>query len=84
MSRSRSVTEADERRLEAYLRRQAADGDAYIKSKFIADDVGLTPSQVGVLLARLQDADGSPEVEKWSYTNATTWRVRADDRPRSL
>ena len=83
MSRSRSVTEADEERLEAYLRRQAADGEAYVKSKFIADDVGLTPSQVGILLARLQDADGGPEVEKWSYTNATTWRVRADDRPRS-
>ena len=51
MSRSRSITEADEKRLETYLRRQAADG--------------------------------GPEVEKWSYTNATTWRVRADDRPRS-
>jgi hypothetical protein len=83
MSRSRSITEADEKRLETYLRRQAADGEAYIKSKFIADDLGLTASQVGALLARLRDADGGPEVEKWSYTNATTWRVRADDRPRS-
>ena len=83
MSWSRSVTEADEERLETYLRRQAAGGEAYVKSKFIADGLGLTPSQVGVLLARLRDADGGPEVEKWSYTNATTWRVRADDRPRS-
>ena len=83
MSRSRSITEADEERLETYLRRRAGGGEAYIKSKFIADDLGLTPSQVGALLARLRDADGGPEVEKWSYTNATTWRVRADDRPRS-
>ena len=79
MSRNDRLTDADAERLEQYLRREAADGEAYIKSKFIADDVDLTPSQVGLLLTRLREADGGVDVEKWSYTNATTWRVRAGD-----
>jgi len=77
MSSRARVTDDDEERLEQYLRRRAADGDAYVKSKFIADDVGLTPSQVGLLLKRLRESEGDVDVEKWSYTNATTWRVTA-------
>ncbi|PSQ44253.1 hypothetical protein BRD14_01615 [Halobacteriales archaeon SW_5_68_122] len=77
MSSRARVTEADEKRLERYLRSRAGDGDAYVKSKFIADDVGLTPSQVGLLLKRLRESEGDVDVEKWSYTNATTWRVTA-------
>ncbi|PSP47011.1 hypothetical protein BRC75_10855 [Halobacteriales archaeon QH_7_69_31] len=79
MSRSARVTDADAERLEQYLHREAADGDAYVKSKFVADEVDLTPSQVGLLLTRLRESDGGVDVEKWSYTNATTWRVRAGD-----
>ena len=75
MSSRARVTEADERRLERYLRRCARDSDAYVKSKFIADDVDLTPSQVGLLLKRLRESEGDIDIEKWSYTNATTWRV---------
>jgi Mn-dependent DtxR family transcriptional regulator len=79
MSSSARVTAADEERLERYLRSEAADGDAYIKSKFIAEEVDLSPSQVGLLLTRLRESDGGVDVEKWSYTNATTWRVRVAD-----
>ncbi|PSQ36136.1 hypothetical protein BRD11_01720 [Halobacteriales archaeon SW_12_69_24] len=79
MSRSARVTDADAERLEQYLRREAAEGEAYIKSKFVADEVDLTPSQVGLLLTRLRESDDGVDVEKWSYTNATTWRVRAGD-----
>jgi hypothetical protein len=79
MRNSARVTDADQERLERYLRREVADGEAYIKSKFIADEVDLTPSQVGLLLTRLREADADVDVEKWSYTNATTWRVRAGD-----
>ena len=79
MSSRARVTEADERRLERYLRRRAGDGDVYVKSKFIADDVDLTPSQVGLLLTRLRESEGDIDVEKWSYTNATTWRVTASE-----
>jgi hypothetical protein len=72
-------TPADDRskseRLAEYLRQEAADGEAYIKAKFIADDVGLSPKQIGALIVQLQDSVADLEIEKWSYTGATTWRV---------
>ena len=81
MSSRALVTEADEERLERYLRSRAGDSDAYVKSKFIADDIGLTPSQGGLLLKRLRESENGVDVEKWSYTNATTWRVTAAEWP---
>ena len=62
-------------RLADYLRQEAADGEAYIKAKFIADDVDLSPKQIGALIIQLQDSVSDLEIEKWSYTGATTWRV---------
>jgi hypothetical protein len=51
------------------------DGEVYIKSKFIADDVDLSPKEIGALMVKLRDSATDIEVEKWSYTSATTWRV---------
>ena len=62
-------------RLEAYLREKAADGEVYFKSKFIADDVGLSAKEIGALMVQLKDSATGIEVEKWSYTSATTWRI---------
>jgi hypothetical protein len=72
-----SETEPDdkERRLAEYLRQRAADGESYFKSKFIADEVGLSPKEIGALMVKLQDSVSGVEIEKWSYTGATTWRV---------
>jgi hypothetical protein len=64
------------RRLAAYLREEAGDGEAYVKAKFIADDVGLSPKEIGALMLRLQERAAGLSIEKWSYTGATTWRVR--------
>lgn len=64
-----------ETRLAAYLRKRAADGEAYFKSKFIAEEVGLSPKEIGALMVKLQDRLTDVEIEKWSYTGATTWRV---------
>lgn len=64
-----------ETRLASYLRDRAADGEAYFKSKFIADEVGLSPKEIGALMVKLQDRISDVEIEKWSYTGATTWRV---------
>jgi hypothetical protein len=68
-------TEDKERRLKNYLRQRAADGEVYFKSKFIADEVGLSPKEIGALMVKLRDGAGDLVVEKWSYTSATTWRV---------
>lgn len=62
-------------RLESYLRRRAAEGEFYFKSRGIADDVGLTPKQLGARLAQLRETDGDLHLEKWAYTGATTWRA---------
>ena len=62
-------------RLKQYLRTRAADGEVYFKSKFIADEVGLSPKEIGALMVQLSETAGELEIEKWSYTSATTWRV---------
>jgi len=64
-----------EERLKAYLTRKAEDGEMYFKSKFIADEVGLSPKEIGALMVKIRDSATDLEVEKWSYTSATTWRV---------
>jgi hypothetical protein len=64
-----------EQRLKAYLKRNAADGELYFKSKFIADEVGLSPKEIGGLMSKLTDSATDLDIEKWSYTSATTWRV---------
>ncbi|SDZ93222.1 hypothetical protein SAMN04488065_1294 [Haloplanus vescus] len=73
-------TEADdsvskEERLKQFLVSKAQDGEMYFKSKFIADEVGLSPKEIGALMVKLRDSASDLEVEKWSYTSATTWRI---------
>jgi hypothetical protein len=64
-----------EGRLLSYLRERAADGEVYFKSKFIADDVDLSPKEIGALMVKLKDSASELTIEKWSYTSATTWRI---------
>jgi hypothetical protein len=64
-----------EERLTRYLADRAQDGEMYFKSKFIADDVDLSPKEIGALMVKLSDSATNLVIEKWSYTSATTWRV---------
>ena len=64
-----------EERLRQYLRSKANAGDYYFKSKFIAEEVGLSPKEIGALMVKLKESASEIEIEKWSYTGATTWRV---------
>jgi len=66
-----------EDRLKSYLLEKAQDGEMYFKSKFIADEVGLSPKEIGALMVKLRDSASDLTVEKWSYTSATTWRIEA-------
>jgi hypothetical protein len=66
-----------EERLRRYLARKAEDGELYFKSKFIADEVGLSPKEIGALMVKIRDSASDLTVEKWSYTSATTWRVES-------
>ena len=67
--------QSKEERLTQFLRRKADDGEMYFKSKFIADEVGLSAKEIGALMVKLTDSATDLEIEKWSYTSATTWRV---------
>ncbi|EMA58078.1 DUF7123 family protein [Halorubrum lipolyticum] len=73
--RSAESTASKADRLAAFLREEAADGETYFKAKFIADDVDLSPKEIGALIVQLQRSSRDLEIEKWSYTGATTWRV---------
>lgn len=85
MSTTQSTTQTTEQstestaskadRLAAFLREEAADGETYFKAKFIADDVDLSPKEIGALIVQLQDSMEDLKIEKWSYTGATTWRI---------
>lgn len=84
MSTNTTATESPYRsrkaeRLAGYLRAEAerTDGDLYVKGKFIADDVEMSPKEIGALLSQLQGSVPGLEIEKWSYTSATTWRISA-------
>jgi CRP-like cAMP-binding protein len=66
-----------EDRLKQYLLSKAQDGELYFKSKFIADEVGLSPKEIGALMVKLRDSASELTVEKWSYTSATTWRIES-------
>ena len=66
-----------EDRLQTFLKEKATDGEMYFKSKFIADEVGLSPKEIGALMVKLKESATDLHVEKWSYTSATTWRVES-------
>lgn len=71
------TSDSKEERLERYLAEQANDGELYFKGKFIADEVDLSPKEIGALMVKLSNSATELTVEKWSYTGATTWRVEA-------
>ncbi|PSP27124.1 hypothetical protein BRC65_07630 [Halobacteriales archaeon QH_2_65_14] len=73
---SSQETRSKEDRLRSYLKQKAEDGEMYFKSKFIADEVGLSPKEIGALMVKLRESTTDIEIEKWSYTSATTWRVK--------
>lgn len=68
-------TEQKRVRVEEYLYERAADGPVFVKSKFIAEDVDLSAREIGASLGKLDEKSARLDVQKWSYTSATTWRV---------
>ncbi|MFB6201491.1 MAG: hypothetical protein ABEI98_05735 [Halorhabdus sp.] len=73
--RGEESSASKEERLRSFLKQKAEDGEMYFKSKFIADEVNLSPKEIGALMVKLRDSASDLHVEKWSYTSATTWRV---------
>jgi biotin operon repressor len=61
-------------KLLAYLR-ERTDGPTYLKSKYVADELGLSSKEVGTNMSVLQDRVSGIEIEQWGRSSSTTWRV---------
>jgi Mn-dependent DtxR family transcriptional regulator len=68
----------EEQRILAYLTDSVTRGERYVRSKTIADAIGLTAKQVGARLPRLAEKSDDVEIEKWGRAKSTTWRVTPD------
>lgn len=61
-------------RILKYLRKQVTE-HTYFKSRFIAEDIGLSSKEVGTNMSAVQQATTDIMIEKWAYSSGTTWRV---------
>ncbi|WP_280588125.1 DUF7123 family protein [Halorubrum sp. Boch-26] len=65
----------EEQRILAYLTDSVTRGERYVRSKTIAEAIGLTAKQVGSRLPRLAEKSDDVDIEKWGRARSTTWRV---------
>ena len=69
----RTLTEK-QRRILAHLRERAG-AKTYFKSRLIAEELDLSPKEVGTNMVALREGDFGVDVEKWGYSSSTTWEV---------
>ncbi|WP_232688352.1 DUF7123 family protein [Halobacterium zhouii] len=65
----------EERRILDHLRESVERGERYFRAKNIAKHLGLSSKQVGVRLPELAEKTEDVDIEKWSRSKSTTWRV---------
>lgn len=75
---SSQATVRKRRRVETHLDDRVDEGPVYVKSKFLADELELSANEIGAVLGRIDESSSELSVERWSYTNATTWRVERE------
>ena len=68
----------EEQRILAYLTDSVTRGERYLRSKTIADAIGLTAKEVGSRLPRRAEKSDDVDIEKWGRAKSTTWRVTPD------
>ena len=70
------LSEEDRKILEV-LREKVSGGEAYVRAKNIASQLGLSSKQVGARLPKLAEEEDEVdvEIEKWGRARSTTWRV---------
>lgn len=62
-------------RIEDYLASLVTDGQHYLKSREIGNELNLSAKQVAVRLPKIDDESDTVHIEKWGYSTATTWLV---------
>lgn len=79
MSTTNRTTEVDTKtiisRIEHYLTNAVNGNHGYFKSREIANDLGLETRQVAALLSDVDEKSDSLSIERWAYSNCTTWLV---------
>jgi len=65
----------EEQRILAYLTDSVTRGERYVRSKTIADAIGLTAKQGRLPAPRLAEKSDDVDIEKWGRARSTTWRV---------
>ncbi|WP_159900555.1 DUF7123 family protein [Salinirussus salinus] len=70
------LSEEDRKILEV-LREKVSGGEAYVRAKNIASQLGLSSKQVGARLPKLaeEEEEVDVDIEKWGRARSTTWRV---------
>ena len=58
-----------------YLKSQVKPGANFFKSKYIAKDTGLSSKEVGTNMAILSEICPDFRIERYSYSNSTTWMI---------
>ena len=78
MSTSKKIREKyneTQHKIVSYLNSGITKGKHYFKSKYIAQDLGLSPKEVGTNMAILAEMCKELSIIRWSYSNSTTWMV---------
>ncbi|QLH79635.1 hypothetical protein HZS55_21080 [Halosimplex rubrum] len=55
------------------------DGTAYLKAKYVADDLDLSSKEVGINMGILADRTDDVTIEQWGRSSSTTWKVSAGE-----
>jgi len=58
-----------------YLEERVKEGKNFFKSKYIARDTGLSSKEVGTNMGILADNCPRFTIQKYSYSNSTTWLI---------
>ncbi|HWQ66132.1 MAG TPA: hypothetical protein VN372_04595 [Methanospirillum sp.] len=59
----------------SYLRDRLSSGRCFLKSKYIAKELGLSSKEVGTNMAILSETCPDFSIVRYSYSNSTTWLV---------
>ena len=74
-----TTTNYNERQIQLleYLDTQVKAGKNLFKSKFIAREIGMSSKEVGTNMGILAEACTKFSIQKYSYSNSTTWLITA-------
>lgn len=63
-----------------HIRKQVRAGNIYFKSSNLAEELGMSPKEVGSNLVFLKQEIDDLEIEKWARASkATTWRIEPSE-----